>query len=66
MAPSDISQLRMRRAFTINNAFFSFKLPDGMSVYTAELATILEALKFVNNHRILRSCPMQRFSVGRI
>ena len=42
-------------AFTINNAFFSFKLPDGVSVYTAELAAILEALKYVNNHRILRS-----------
>ena len=42
-------------AFTINNAFFSFKLPDGLSVYTAELAAILEALKFVRTHRIVRS-----------
>ncbi|XP_043219624.1 uncharacterized protein LOC122380493 isoform X1 [Amphibalanus amphitrite] len=42
-------------AFTINNAFFSFKLPEGLSIYTGELVAILEALKFVCTHRIPRS-----------
>ena len=41
-------------AFTINNAFFSFKLPDGISIYTAELVAIREALKYVRDHRMSR------------
>ena len=39
-------------AFTINNAFFSFKLQDGLSVYTAELVAISEAMKFVRNNHV--------------
>ena len=39
-------------AFTINNYFSSFKLQDGLSIYTAELVAIREAFRYVRNHRI--------------
>ena len=34
-------------AFTVNSALFSHKLRDGLSVYTAELVAVREAMKFV-------------------
>ena len=42
-------------AFTINNAFFQHKLREGLSVYTAELVAIHEALKYVRTHRVPKS-----------
>ena len=39
-------------AFTVNNAFFSHKLEPYMSVFTAELVTIHEALRFISDNRI--------------
>ena len=38
-------------AFTVNSAFFSYKLQDGLSIYTAELVAIREALKFICSNR---------------
>ena len=37
-------------AFTVNIAFFSYKLQASLSIYTAELVAICEALKFVCNN----------------
>lgn len=42
-------------AFTVNNAFFAYKLQDGVSVYTAELVAIREALKFVRTNRVFKA-----------
>ena len=42
-------------AFTINNAFFSFKLQDGISIYTAELVAIREAISYVRTKRIAKA-----------
>ena len=39
-------------AFTVNNAFFSNRLGDGMSIYTAELVAIREALHFVWDNQV--------------
>ena len=39
-------------AFTVNNAFFSHKLQDGISIYTAELVAIREAMKFVRDNHV--------------
>ena len=42
-------------AFTINSAYVSYKLSKGLSVYTAELVAIWEAIKYVNTRRINKS-----------
>ena len=39
-------------AFTMNSVYSSFKLENGLSVYTAELVAIREALKYVGRNRI--------------
>ena len=39
-------------AFTVNNAFFSHKLEPYMSVFTAELVAIREALRFISDNRV--------------
>ena len=37
-------------AFTVNNAFYSFRLQEGLSIYTAELVAIREAMKYVRTN----------------
>ena len=39
-------------AYTVNNAFFAHRLDSRLSVYTAELVAIREALQYVMNHRV--------------
>ena len=42
-------------AFTVNNAFFSHKLDPCLSVFTAELVAIREALRYIVDHRVEKS-----------
>ena len=42
-------------AFTVSNLYSSFKLQSGVSIYTAELVAIREALKFVRRNRICKA-----------
>ena len=39
-------------AFTLNNAYFSHKLHPYISVFTAELFVIREALRYICEHRV--------------
>ena len=42
-------------AFTLNNAYFSYKLPDNISVYSAELFAILAALEYIRENRVAKA-----------
>ena len=42
-------------AFTLTNAFFSFKLPGEASIYTAELFAILAAMEYIRDNRVQRA-----------
>ena len=42
-------------AFTLNNAFFSFRLPAYVTVYTAELFAILAAIEYIRENRVVKA-----------